>query len=134
VPFGGQPIMLGQNYPRMTTQPYVQNQPRQGQQPARAQAPIIKVPPVIRAQAPDTPSLAMPAPESFGIRLGQNEEAPLDWNQLRQQLDKLGANSFQLEKQGSGFRFTCRLPSGSLEGLGASEGEAVRVALAKVAK
>jgi hypothetical protein len=119
----------------MTTQPYNQSQPRQGQPTARApQAPIIKVPPVVRAQAPDTPSLAIPGPESFGIRLGPKEETPLDWNQLRQQLDKLGASSFQLEKHGSGFRFACRLPSGGLEGLGASEGEAVRVALAKVAK
>jgi hypothetical protein len=132
VPFGGQPIMLGQGYPRTTTQPYVQNQPRQGQQPARAQAPVKA--PVVRAQIPDPPSLAMPAPESFGIRLGQKEEAPLDWNQLRQQLEKLGASSFQLEKHGPGFRFTCRLPSGSLEGLGASEGEAARVALAKVTR
>ena len=76
----------------------------------------------------------MPAPESFGIRLGAKNDTPLDWNQLRQQLDRLGASSFQLEKQGDGYRFACRLPSGMLEGNGATEAEAVRVAMSKSAK
>jgi hypothetical protein len=116
----------------MPTQQYNQGQPRPSQQLARAPAPLKA--PVVRGQVPDLPALAMPGPEAFGIRLGAKEETPLDWNQLRQQLDKLGASSFQLDKQGAGYRFACRLPSGSLEGIGASEGEAVRIALAKIGK
>ena len=92
---------------------------------ARGQVPAK--PPVARGQQPDQPPapLQMPAPEALGIKLSKNE-APLDWDQLRQQLDRLGASSFQLERQGNGFRFACRLPAGSLEGMGDTEAEAVR--------
>ncbi len=122
-----------------SAQPYVYNQPRPNSQPRSnnqptARAPVGSKPPVVRAQAPDPPTLAMPAPESFGIRLGHKDETPLDWNQLRQQLDRLGASSFQLEKHGDGYRFACRLPSGAIEGLGASESDAVRAALTMVLK
>jgi hypothetical protein len=76
----------------------------------------------------------MPSPEELGIRLGKSA-APLDWNQLRRQLDELGASSFQLEKHGQGYRFVFQNSGGkTVEGLGNSEGEAVRAALAKLQK
>jgi hypothetical protein len=67
----------------------------------------------------------MPAPEQLGIQLGK-KEAPLDWDWLRREVDRLGADGFQLEKHGSGFRFSCRLPGGAVEGFGDTEAEAVR--------
>jgi hypothetical protein len=100
---------------------------------ARGQAPTKS--PVVRGQAPvERPAtLKAPTPEELGIRLGK-AEAPLDWNQLRRQLDQLGATSFQLDKHGNGFRFACRMTAGVVEGVGASEAEAVRIALAKAPK
>jgi len=97
---------------------------------------------VVRGQAPEpAPSptaLKMPAPEELGIRLGQNapvqKEQPLDWNRLRARIEQLGAKSFQLDKQGDGYRFACQLPGGMIEGTGRSENEAVQVALAKIQK
>lgn len=101
------------------------NNPQPNRAPAQPKLPVI------RSQTPDAPSLAMPGPEAFGIRLGKKDDTPLDWNDLRQKLEQLGVSSFQLEKHGEGFRFACRLTSGVIEGLGASEGEAVRAAFAK---
>jgi hypothetical protein len=75
----------------------------------------------------------MPEPEQLGIRLGKSV-APLDWNVLRRQLDELGASSFQLEKRGTGYRFACQTSAGIVEGMGGTEAEAVRVALAKARK
>jgi hypothetical protein len=74
--------------------------------------------------------LKVPTPEELGIRLGKSD-APIDWNQLRRQLDQLGATSFQLDKHGNGYRFACQLKAGLVEAVGSTEGEAVRLALAK---
>lgn len=112
-------------------QPYY---PQQRQQQPQALAPMQPRPPVVRGQGPETTSLSMPAPETFGIRLGETNNQPLDWNGLRQKLDRLGAISFQLEKQGTGYRFSCRLPNGQVDGVGVSESEAVQAALAKLAR
>ena len=78
-------------------------------------------PPIVRGQMParEPSLLKLPAPDELGIRLGDKEK-PLDWDLLRQQLDRLGAGSFQLEKQGTGYRFACQLPSGAVEGGGAA--------------
>lgn len=75
--------------------------------------------------------LKMPAPEELGIRLGM-AETPLDWNQLRKQLDEAGARSFQLEKHGAGYRFACEISGRQIEGIGRNESAAVRTALAKI--
>jgi hypothetical protein len=105
---------------------------------ARAQAPVIRGQAPEPGPAPASSVLKMPAPEELGIRLGQKapaqKEQPLDWNQLRAQIEKLGAKSFQLDKHADGYRFACQLPQGSIEGTGRSESEAVQVALAKVRK
>ena len=77
--------------------------------------------------------MKIPAPEELGIRLGK-EEAPLDWNQLRRQLEQMGATSFRLDRDGAGFRFCCQLSAGPLEGVGRTEAEAVRTALAAAPK
>ena len=90
--------------------------------------------PVVRGQMPDAPAtLKMPAPEQLGIRLNK-ADAPLDWDQLRQQIDEIGADSFQLDKHASGYRFTCELPGRTIEGIGACEADAVRKAVAKIQK
>jgi hypothetical protein len=92
-------------------------------------------PPVVRGQIPDNAPapLTMPTPEEVGIRFGSAPSA-LDWDQLRTQLDRLGVRDFQLDKHGSGYRFACRLPSGPVDGIGTSEVEAVKVAMAKIQK
>jgi hypothetical protein len=98
---------------------------------ARAQGPAK--PPVARGQIPDEAprALKMPSPDELGIKLERNNK-PLDWDQLRDQLDRLGATSFRLDKDGDGFRFVCVLPSGSVEATGSTEAAAVSAAMAKV--
>jgi hypothetical protein len=103
--------------------------------PAFPQASAI---PVVRGQIPaaEPTTLKIPAPEELGIRLGGSEQRQdrLDWDQLRQRLDRLGASSFQLEKRGNGFYFECKLPTGEVEGVGTTEAEAVCAALDRVKK
>jgi hypothetical protein len=100
--------------------------------------PAASATPIVRGQIPaaEPTTLKIPAPEEFGIRLGGPEQRRdrLDWDQLRQRLDGLGARSFQLEKQGTGFYFECKLPSGTVEGVGSTEAEAVNVALDRIKK
>jgi hypothetical protein len=94
--------------------------------------------PVVRGQIPasEPTTLKIPGPEELGIRLAGPEPRRdrLDWDQLRQRLDRLGASSFQLEKRGTGFYFECKLPSGEVEGVGTTEAEAVCAALDRIKK
>ena len=76
-------------------------------------------------------ALKMPSPDELGIKWDKDSK-PLDWDQLREQLDRLGATSFRLDKHSDGFRFVCMLPSGSVEATGSTEAAAVSAAMAKV--
>jgi hypothetical protein len=123
MPFSGATPYYPQSYGYVP--PLLKSPLARGQAPAR--------PPVVRGQAPEEKPIALklPPPEELGITLKRND-APLDWNALRQQLDQLGAASFQLDKHGSGYRFACQLRGRSVEGFGATEGDAVRTALARI--
>jgi hypothetical protein len=68
----------------------------------------------------------MPTPEQLGIA----PPKPVDWNDLRVRLDRIGASSFQLTQHPDGWHFTCRLPNGrQLESRGTSDADAVQNAL-----
>ena len=72
----------------------------------------------------------MPTPEELGIPMPRPAITPVDWSSVRARLDRLGATAFSLERAGTGYRFSCRLPAGrSAEGRGATEADAIRQAL-----
>lgn len=83
----------------------------------------------------------MPTPEQLGIPMpkappsaSRERERPesvaVDWTALRARLDRLGVTAFTLEKAANGYRFTCHRAAGRLvEGRGATEAEAIRLAL-----
>jgi hypothetical protein len=85
----------------------------------------------VRGQSPDEshsikPLPPMPTPEQLGIV----PPKPVDWNDLRVRLDRIGASSFQLTQHPDGWHFTCRLPNGrQLESRGTSDADAVQNAL-----
>ncbi len=114
-------------------------------------------PPVVRAKIDDTPpqaaapawnranQITLPSPEQLGVV--SVSAAPravaatdtLDWNAARTRLRQAGALSFQSTQlpQG-GWRFTCLLPTAQpnharhVEATGATEAEAIRLALASI--
>jgi hypothetical protein len=90
-------------------------------------------PAVARGQKPDEPrqaALAMPTPEELGIGTSKPAAGPIDWLTVRARLDRVGATAFALERAGTGYHFSCRLPTGrSAEGRGATEADAIRQAL-----
>jgi hypothetical protein len=72
----------------------------------------------------------MPTPEELGIAMPKSVVMPVDWASVRARLDRIGATAFTLERAGSGFHFTCRLPTGrAAEGRGVTEADAIRQAL-----
>jgi hypothetical protein len=81
----------------------------------------------------------MPSPQELGVTDAKRPENPnVDWTAVHNQLDRLGATCFQLERtlQGS-FRITFLLPtdergrSHRIEVQASSEAEAVRLVFAK---
>ena len=96
-----------------------------GEEPAKAAAPV-------RAW-----SVAIPTPRDLGLGSAPRQEAvAVDWTATRRQLDDVGAVRFQLETlPAGGSRFSCWLRDGSslrpITGEGASEGEAVRLCMAR---
>jgi hypothetical protein len=113
-------------------------------------------PPIVRAKIDDTPPpspapawsrpsrVTLPSPEQLGVTstpAAPRAAAPetLDWNATFARLRQLGALGWQSGKlpQG-GYRFTCLLPTGQpncsrhVEATGATEAEAVRLALASI--
>ena len=92
---------------------------------------------VARGQNDDTrPTIRIPTPEELGIgeRKLVNGDESLDWNMVERRLDAAGVSGFQVEKNTTGFRFTCQLPTGSITGRGTSKAEAVRNALAQLTR
>jgi hypothetical protein len=61
-------------------------------------------------------------------------DEPLDWSMVERRLDAAGATGFLVEKTTTGFRFTCQVPAGPITGRGTTRPEAVRNALAQLAK
>ena len=58
---------------------------------------------------------------------------PVDWNDLRVRLDRIGASGFQLTQDIDGWRFTCTLPNGGqLDARGTSDADAVQRALVQI--
>jgi hypothetical protein len=123
-------------------------------QPARPQLAQQQAPAprVIRGQRPDEqvsadqgadaprsprrqPALHMPSPEELGVP-GLNP--CLDWTAVHNQLDRLGATCFHLERTPKGgYRITCLLPTNQrdrthrIEAEASAEADAVRLVLAK---
>ena len=93
---------------------------------------------MIRAQSEDAaaPSLRIPTPEELGIGSKKviSGDEPLDWAMVDRRLDQVGATGYQMDKTATGFRFTCHLPAGPVTGRGPTKNEAVRSALAQLAK
>jgi hypothetical protein len=90
-------------------------------------------PAVARGQKPEEPRstpLAMPTPEDLGIAMPKSAVSAVDWVAVRTRLDRVGATAFTLERAGTGYHFSCRLPTGrSAEGRGTTEADAIRQAL-----
>jgi hypothetical protein len=118
------------------SQPYAPQQPRPSVPPQQQAAvrPQSRSAPIVRGQSPDEPRTVkplppMPTPEQLGVPVPK----PVDWNDLRVRLDRIGASGFQLTQQTDGWRFTCRLPNGrQLEARGTSDADAVLNALGQV--
>jgi hypothetical protein len=122
--------------------------PQNWQQNVARQDPI---PPrrIVRAKVDEEPLPApaprrqamvnMPAPEELGVAFANSAvPAKIDWAVVHQQLDRLGASCFHLERTpDGGCRITCLLATGQsgrnhrIEAEAASEADAVRVTLAK---
>jgi hypothetical protein len=92
---------------------------------------------VARGQIADRPAaLRIPTPEELGIggtKLVSGNEA-VDWSMVERKLDAAGVTGFQVDKTTSGYRFTCQLASGTVTGRGETRGEAVRNAVAQLAR
>jgi hypothetical protein len=81
----------------------------------------------------------MPTPEELGVAaVKRPENATIDWGAVHEQLDRLGATCFHLERMSGGAcRITCLLPtdqqgrSHCIEASASSEAEAIRLILAK---
>lgn len=90
---------------------------------------------VARGQKDDAPpAVHIPTPEELGIsttKIVAGDE-PLDWAMVERKMDRSGVTGFQLERSESGFRFTCRLATGTVVGRGTTKGEAVRSALGQL--
>lgn len=88
--------------------------------------------PVVRAQSDDAPpAVRIPTPEELGLGKKTADE-PLDWTTVERKLDAAGVSSYQMERTSTGFKFTCKLASRSIAGVGASRGDAVRQALEQI--
>lgn len=57
---------------------------------------------------------------------------PLDWATVERKLDAAGVSSYQMERTPAGFKFTCKLASRSIAGVGASRADAVRQVLDQI--
>ncbi len=84
------------------------------------------------------PRLSLPEPEQLGVTAA-GASAGVDWNATHARLRRLGAVGWQLGRLPQGaYRFTFVLPTADanrtrhVEATGASEAEAVRLALASV--
>jgi hypothetical protein len=105
--------------------------------------------PVIRAQSGDDSGshpvankpapLQMPSPEQMGLKaVSPSDLEHADWIDAHRRLDRIGAQSFFVERlAGGGCHFCCVLPSKDAEHIhrievrAATEDEAVRLALAE---
>lgn len=90
---------------------------------------------VARGQKDESaPAVRIPSPEELGMATMKivHGNEPLDWSMVERKLDRSGVTGFQLDKTDTGFRFTCKLATGSVAGRGATKGEAVRTALAQL--
>jgi hypothetical protein len=82
----------------------------------------------------------MPSPQELGVadvKLPAN--LSIDWTAVHNQLDRLGATCFHLERAATGgYRITCLLPTNQpgrthrIEAEAPTEAEAVQLALSKV--
>lgn len=119
-----------------------------GQPSPRPQG-VASVPPAkVRGQRPEDPpaserrpepkpvALTLPPPEQLGIG-AKAPAAEIDMNVVHRRLRELGSQSYQLQRTPEGYRFTCLLPTAHpdrtqrIEAQGATEAEAVRLALAR---
>jgi hypothetical protein len=81
----------------------------------------------------------MPTPQELGVAdVKQRENPNIDWTAVHNQLDRLGATCFHLERAPEGgCRITCLLPTNQpgrthrIEAEASSEADAVRLALAR---
>jgi hypothetical protein len=145
-PAYGQPLPYRPLLPLASTPP-------SGWSPA-ANGPVTESRPTIRAQmgeeappraAVSSPvpvrrvALTMPAPDELGIPAPQPAASPtIDWAGVHAQLDHLEVRCFHLEKRAEGgYRITCLLAAAEpgrshrIEAIGASEPEAIHLALAQ---
>jgi hypothetical protein len=152
-PQGQSPAALNQGLPPPPPGTVTPNR-----QPAPPQSASAVKAPVVRAKIDDTPPAppapawtrapraALASPEQLGVAAAgtpaalQPAAAPasVDWNATHARLRQLGAVGWQLGElpQGRGYRFTLLLPTAQpncsrhVEATGATEAEAVRLALA----
>lgn len=94
--------------------------------------------PVAVRPAPMAPdSVVLPSPEELGVAPAVLAQplAPVDWNVVRQRLQRLGALSFHVQQLDRNYRVVFELPTGHndrthlVEAVAASEAQAVMLAL-----
>jgi hypothetical protein len=81
----------------------------------------------------------MPSPEQLGVvGTKRPDDAGVDWTAVHNQLNRLGATCFHLERvPGGGYRMNCLLPTNQpdrthrIEAEAVSEADAVRLVVAK---
>ena len=101
------------------------------EEPAKAAAPAPAPAPPVRTSA-----MVIPSPKELGLGASTGAPVAVDWTATHRQLDEIGAVRFEMEKlTAGGSRFSCWVRDGSslrpVTGEGTSEGEAVRLCLAR---
>ena|SRR5438132_3478146 len=116
-----------------------------------AQQPPARARPVFRAQREDEPvrtgtpvasrigPIVLPTPEQLGVGLAKgSERQAIDWANVHDRLDRLGASCFHQQKvPEGGYRVTCLLPTARserthrIEAQAATEAAAVQAVLAQ---
>jgi hypothetical protein len=105
----------------------------------RGQRPDDQISPIPPAPTLRPVPLRMPSPEELGVADAKRLENPsIDWSAVHNQLDRLGATCFHLERlPEGGCRITCLLPTNQqgrthrIEAASSTEAEALRLTFAK---
>jgi hypothetical protein len=133
------PAGYGSPRPQPPARPSLVQQQAPGPRVIRGQRPDEPVPTASLAPIIRQAVLRMPSPEELGVADSKRLDPPsLDWTAVHNQLDRLGATCFHLERTAKGgYRITCLLPTDQpgrthrIEAEASTEADAVRLTLAK---
>ena len=84
-------------------------------------------------ERPRAAPIIMPSPDQLGLG-AKAKSVEVNWDEVRDRMQRLKVTSFHLQKLSNGFRFICALPGGpgrQVQAEAATEAEAIQGALAK---